>query len=137
MSFIGHIKQSKVDGHWKSRHPAYRSWIDMIKRTTDRDRKEWPAYGGRGIRIAEVWQDFTQFADWCSRQGFRKGLQLHRVDNDGPYAPWNCCLLTRAEHHAAHSFMIAGHNPRSGDEIRALQRAEHIRTLAEHKWNTD
>lgn len=34
--------------------------------------------------------------------GWKSGLELHRIDPLGPYAPWNCVLLTVEAHRAVH-----------------------------------
>jgi len=51
--------------------------------------REWRYYGGRGIKLCEPWHSFeTFFADVA--QGYRKGLSLDRIDNDGNYSCGKC-----------------------------------------------
>jgi hypothetical protein len=58
--------------------------------------KSYPRYGGRGIHICHEWlTDFGAFYIWATANGYRPGLQLDRIDNDGPYASWNCRWTTR------------------------------------------
>jgi hypothetical protein len=55
-------------------------------------------YGGRGIFMCAEWKDsFPSFYVWAIENGYEKGLELDRKDNDGPYAPWNCKWATRKE----------------------------------------
>jgi len=78
-----------------SRTPDYRSlkdrWRHMKNRCYDPSDRSYRSYGGRGITVCHEWlQDFATFVRWASQSGYRRDLQLDRIDNDGPYAPNNC-----------------------------------------------
>jgi hypothetical protein len=69
--------------------PEYRSWKAMRRRCHSRDARQWPWYGGRGIKICERWGSFENFlADMGPRPTAKHTLD--RIDSDGDYSPENC-----------------------------------------------
>ena len=67
---------------------------DMKKRCYNPNYKEYHCYGGRGIRICDEWlQDRSKFVDWAVSHGYRKGLEIDRINNDGSYEPDNCRFI--------------------------------------------
>jgi len=47
-------------------------------------------YGGRGIKIDSVWNNFKAFKLWSLSNGYTDDLQIDRIENDGNYTPQNC-----------------------------------------------
>lgn len=60
--------------------------------------KAYKRYGGRGIKMCQEWlSDYQAFEDWALSNGFKEGLAIDRIDNDGDYAPDNCRFVTPKE----------------------------------------
>lgn len=70
----------------------------MKQRCYSRSHKSYPRYGGRGIRICDDWLTNPEnFYHWALSNGYAKGLQIDRVDNDGDYSSVNCRLVSARE----------------------------------------
>jgi hypothetical protein len=55
-------------------------------------------YGGRSIKVCDEWRDsYVTFRDWAMSHGYKEGLQIHRINNDGDYEPNNCKFVTCRE----------------------------------------
>lgn len=82
--------------HGKSKHPLYGVWCNIISRTENKNVPNFRVYGGRGIKMCDTWRkDFNSFFEWAIKHGWKKGLDVDRIDTDGGYAPNNCRIVTR------------------------------------------
>lgn len=90
-----HNKNQKVHGSEPKR--LYRIWSGMKCRCNDQRNKDYPRYGGRGITVSTVWNDFVQFRDWAFSSGYSDNLTLDRIDTNKSYCPENCRWATPKE----------------------------------------
>jgi hypothetical protein len=71
-----------------SLYPTWVAWQSMHWRCTNERRRDFPAYGGRGITVCPRWSSFPLF---LSDMGARPiGGSLDRIDVNGNYEPGNC-----------------------------------------------
>lgn len=75
----------------------YWAWKAMKQRCQNPRCHAYHNYGARGITVCEEWQKFEPFCEWALENGYQKGLDLDRRDNDGNYSPDNCRWITRRE----------------------------------------
>lgn len=87
-----------VDGKPYSKHPLYYTHNAMLYRCYNPKSTAYKNYGGRGIKVCDEWKNSrVSYVKWCLANGYKKGLQLDRINNDGNYEPSNCRFVTPKE----------------------------------------
>lgn len=68
----------------------FNSWRGMKERCYNKKNSHYKIYGGKGIEVCEEWQIFKNFESWALQNGYKDGLSIDRIDNNGNYEPSNC-----------------------------------------------
>lgn len=77
--------------------PEYKAWHALVQRCTKIDHPQYPAYGGRGIKVCDRWlRSFEAFLDDVGLRPSR-AYSIDRIDNDGDYEPGNCRWATKSQ----------------------------------------
>lgn len=77
--------------HGESKTKLNKVWRNMKDRCYNPNNKRYTHYGGRGIAVCEAWKgSYVVFRDWAISAGYKNGLSLDRINNDGNYDPSNC-----------------------------------------------
>ncbi len=70
----------------------------IVNRCCNKNSNAYRNYGARGITICDEWlSDIDTFCDWAMDNGWEKGLEIDRINNDGGYSPDNCRIVTKAQ----------------------------------------
>ena len=84
--------------HHLRKSPLYKVWDKMKQRCFNKNCCSYKNYGGRGITICNEWKnDFKAFYDRANKNGYKKGLSIDRINNNGNYEPSNCHWATPSE----------------------------------------
>lgn len=83
--------------HGESQSSLYKRWKAMVQRCTKSSDRNFPNYGGRGIRVCREWLQFEPFRDWALQHGYDGSLTLDRIDNNQGYAPENCRWVSQID----------------------------------------
>ena len=76
----------------------YNTWNRMIHRCYDPKHHKYYRYGARGISVCDDWRNnYDTFYNWAINNGYKEGLSIDRINNDGNYEPSNCRWTTRKQ----------------------------------------
>ena len=83
--------------HGLYKTPEYRVWCKIKERCYNSSRKEFPRYGGRGIRLCDEWlNNPAAFVDYVGQRPSPRH-SIDRIDNEGNYEPGNVRWATPKE----------------------------------------
>jgi hypothetical protein len=71
----------------------YSVWSNMKNRCQNPKYRKYHAYGGRGIKVCDEWNDFEVF--YKDMGNPENGLTLDRIDVNGNYCKENCRWATQ------------------------------------------
>ena len=92
------VARKRLTKHGLSRTKLRRTLSAMRSRCENPKNISYKNYGGRGISVCTEWtEDFSNFYNWAINNGYEKGLQIDRIDNNGNYEPGNCRWATNKQ----------------------------------------
>ena len=90
-------KGNLIHGDSINSNSPYETWRNMKYRCDNIKNPSYKSYGGRGIRVCDEWREYKVFKTWAINHGWKKGLTIDRINNNGDYEPGNCRFITRSE----------------------------------------
>ena len=93
----GCIVGKSSETHGLSRTPTYNSWCAMKQRCNYESGNAYKAYGAKGIKVCERWQE--GFENFWEDMGptYQRGLTIERKNNNAGYSKRNCKWATYKE----------------------------------------
>jgi hypothetical protein len=94
------------------KHRLYNILAVIKQRCYNKNNNNYKYYGERGIKVCNEWMKPNMFVEWCLENGWRRGVEIDRIDNDGDYCPENCRFVTHKEN--IHNQKLLQSNNKSG-----------------------
>ena len=88
------IKQKERER--RKQFPTLSTWSGILKRCGVQKGAhdfELKQYRDRGITVCPEWRKFRTFHEWAISHGWKKGMQIDRIDGTKGYCPENCRIV--------------------------------------------
>jgi hypothetical protein len=91
------IGQATIHGNYY--HPLWQTYSGMLRRCYNEKREDYKWYGGRGIKVEDVWLGEEGFNNFVKHMGPKPTKQhsIDRMDVNKNYGPKNCKWSTPKE----------------------------------------
>lgn len=94
------IKNNTTHGGTHDR--LYVVWRNIKRRCENPKDNSYRFYGGKGVKVCNEWQDYSNFRKWAIQSGYDKNAKIYdctidRIDSEKDYSPDNCRWISIAE----------------------------------------
>lgn len=92
-------KSRTINGMSKTK--IYSVYSNMKDRCYNANNHAYKNYGDKGVSLCDEWLDktdgFMNFYNWSINNGYKEGLTIDRIDENGNYEPNNCQWITKSK----------------------------------------